>query len=120
MNSRLDELQASLLRVKLNKLSDWNADRLRVAASYNRLLSTVPIKLPKIAQYCSSVWHLYVIQTEKRDELAEFLGFEVYKLLCIIPFLLIGKSVIQTSVIPNYLSQIGFQMNFSVFLFSLI
>jgi len=73
MNSRLDELQAVVLRVKLKKLDDWNKKRVKIANIYTDILKDTPVQLPIIPDYAHPVWHLYVIRTERRDELMKYL-----------------------------------------------
>jgi dTDP-4-amino-4,6-dideoxygalactose transaminase len=74
-NMRLDELQASLLNVKLKKLNEWTGQRQQIAEWYNETLIDVEgIILPKIAEGATHVYHLYVIQTNKRDELQKYLN----------------------------------------------
>jgi len=72
-NSRLDTIQAAILRVKLRRLDHWNAARREHAASYNVLLAGAPIVLPKTAQKCTHVYHLYVIQLDRRSEVQNLL-----------------------------------------------
>lgn len=72
-NSRLDTIQAAILRVKLKYLDEWNQKRRENAQKYNQLLSDLDIVLPKELENTESVYHLYVIQTEKRDKLLEYL-----------------------------------------------
>lgn len=72
-NSRLDELQAGLLRVKLSHLDELNSERTQIAERYLKEINNVLITLPKIADKCTSVWHLFVITTEKREELIKYL-----------------------------------------------
>ena len=72
-NSRLDTIQAAILRVKLRHLDGWNSARREHAASYNALLAGIPIILPKTAQKCTHVYHLYVIQVDRRNEMQELL-----------------------------------------------
>ena len=75
MNSRLDELQAALLSVKLRYLEKWNNRRSEIALQYQKALENVgDIILPEIADNCSSVWHLFVIRTSKRNELMRYLA----------------------------------------------
>jgi dTDP-4-amino-4,6-dideoxygalactose transaminase len=71
LNSRLDELQAALLRVKLRHLDDWNRARRERAAVYNQSIRTVT--LPRQMPYGESVYHLYVVQSPRRDDLAAHL-----------------------------------------------
>lgn len=70
-NSRLDELQAALLRVKLPFLEAWNAARRERAAWYAELLASTPLELPPDEP--GHVYHLYVIATDQRDDLRAFL-----------------------------------------------
>jgi dTDP-4-amino-4,6-dideoxygalactose transaminase len=73
LNSRLDEIQAAILRVKLPYLNQWNDIRSNLAALYSNLLQDLPITLPANPDYCSRVYHLYVIQLENRDRLQAYL-----------------------------------------------
>lgn len=74
-NGRLDALQAAVLRIKLSKLPDWNAARQRNARAYNELLSNIPgVKVPTEASFAESVYHLYVIHVDNRDELQAYLS----------------------------------------------
>ena len=73
-NMRLDELQAALLSVKLKKLNEWTAQRQQIAAWYDEALKDVEgIILPQVAGRATHVYHLYVIRTNKRDELQKYL-----------------------------------------------
>ena len=75
INSRLDEIQAALLRAKLRHLADWNSARRRIAQRYNQLLAGTGLLLPDLPADESHVWHLYVVQTDQRDRLqAALLG----------------------------------------------
>lgn len=73
MNSRLDELQAAILRVKLRHLESGNEMRKRVAKEYDRRLSRTPLLLPSVRSGFVHVYHQYVICHARRDELREFL-----------------------------------------------
>jgi dTDP-4-amino-4,6-dideoxygalactose transaminase len=69
MNSRLDELQAALLRVKLRCLDAWNARRRERAAFYADALAGCGLGLPPHADGCEPVWHLFVVRSPARDAL---------------------------------------------------
>lgn len=66
-NSRLDEIQAAVLRVKLRKLDEWNARRNEVAAFYHRSFSATPIVTPAVAARGRHVFHQYVVRVNGRD-----------------------------------------------------
>jgi dTDP-4-amino-4,6-dideoxygalactose transaminase len=75
MNSRLDTLQAAILRVKLRHLDQWNQQRGERAALYDALLQdTTGVVRPTVREGCIHVYHLYVIKTTERDRLREHLG----------------------------------------------
>jgi dTDP-3-amino-3,4,6-trideoxy-alpha-D-glucose transaminase len=73
VNSRLDELQAALLAVKLRHLEAWNAQRRAAAARYADLLRDAEVALPAVAPGCDPVWHLFVIRVAQRDRVAQTL-----------------------------------------------
>ncbi len=68
-NSRLDELQAALLRVRLKHLDEWNERRVRIAERYLNELEGTRLLLPLIAEGAAPVWHLFVVRSKARDEL---------------------------------------------------
>jgi dTDP-4-amino-4,6-dideoxygalactose transaminase len=68
-NRRLDTLHAAVLRVKLNRLDDWNAARRTLAAEYTRLLQPTGVICPPELPQTEPVYHLYVIRTPERDRL---------------------------------------------------
>jgi dTDP-4-amino-4,6-dideoxygalactose transaminase len=69
-NGRLDAIQAAFLRVKLRHLPAWNSARRRVAEWYADALADFPdIRLPTVAPFATPVWHLFVIEAERRDAL---------------------------------------------------
>jgi dTDP-4-amino-4,6-dideoxygalactose transaminase len=72
-NSRLDELQAALLRAKLPSLDAENRHRTAIAEIYTRHLTGLGLELPRIAPECASAWHLYVVRHPNRDILASSL-----------------------------------------------
>lgn len=75
-NSRLDAIQASLLRAKLRRLDGWNADRRAAAARYSELLAEIPgVRFPASRPGSADVWHLYVVRlAEDRDRVLAGLG----------------------------------------------
>jgi dTDP-4-amino-4,6-dideoxygalactose transaminase len=70
-NSRLDELQAALLRVKLRHLDEWNARRSKIAAIYLDALRPLSsgLVLPHVPSWAGPIWHLFVIRHPQRDAL---------------------------------------------------
>jgi len=73
-NSRLDEIQAAILRVKLKHLDKWNDMRRKWARLYNKLLENSSVVTPVEAKYAKYVYHLYVIRSKERDKLQQFLS----------------------------------------------
>jgi len=67
VNSRLDELQAAFLRVRLRHLDEWNARRRATARFYLDALADLPIGLPPADDHCQSAWHQFVIWVADRD-----------------------------------------------------
>jgi len=72
-NSRLDEMQAAVLRVKLRYLNEWNSRRRQIALEYNKLLKDLPLQLPDPGDKGEHVFHLYTILTDNREELRVYL-----------------------------------------------
>lgn len=72
-NSRLDTLQAAVLRVKLRYLDAWNERRRRLANTYREILSNFEVALPQTADDVEHVYHLFVIRSPQRDALMEHL-----------------------------------------------
>lgn len=73
-NSRLDELQAGLLRVKLRYIDELNAERCRIAKYYLDNINSEYVNLPAVRIGADSSWHQFVIHSEKRDELQKYLS----------------------------------------------
>jgi dTDP-4-amino-4,6-dideoxygalactose transaminase len=74
-NSRLDDLQAALLRVKLRKLDEWNQRRKQVALRYLQELEGTPdLILPYVPAWAEPVWHLFVVRHPSRDRLQKDLA----------------------------------------------
>jgi dTDP-4-amino-4,6-dideoxygalactose transaminase len=75
INSRLDELQAAFLRVKLKYLDQANLRRVQIASRYLDALGDLPwLHAPQVLQDAQPVWHLFVVRCEDRDRLARHLG----------------------------------------------
>ena len=72
-NSRLDELQAGLLRVRLKHMEELTEERKNLAARYTAKLHNDLLQLPAVREAADSVWHQYVIKCDRRDELIQYL-----------------------------------------------
>jgi len=72
-NSRLDELQAAVLSVKLNYLDRWNARRRELAQLYDNLLQGLDLHTPFVPLNCTHIYHQYVIRTPQREALHQYL-----------------------------------------------
>ncbi len=73
VNSRLDPIQAAVLRAKLPALAEWNARRARIASLYAAGLAGTSLVLPAVAIGCTHAWHLYVVRHLRRDQLRDAL-----------------------------------------------
>jgi len=73
-NSRLDSIQAAVLRVKLKRLAEWNEARRRHAVAYSAALADCSVLPPEMTSGAEHVFHLYVVRCTRRNELQEFLA----------------------------------------------
>lgn len=73
-NSRLDELQAGLLRVRLSHMEDLTNEKIAIAERYSREINNDKLVLPTLVEGATSVWHQYVIRCEERDRLIDYLN----------------------------------------------
>lgn len=73
-NSRLDELQAGLLRVRLKYLEVLTSEKVAIAKKYTKGIKNEKIVLPRLVNNATGVWHQYVIRCEERDRLQKYLG----------------------------------------------
>lgn len=75
-NSRLDPIQAAVLRVKLQHLDEWNARRRAIAALYSDGIASHRVTTPAVPEWATPSWHLYVIASKQREPLSAFLREE--------------------------------------------
>ncbi|MFH1958621.1 MAG: DegT/DnrJ/EryC1/StrS family aminotransferase [bacterium] len=73
-NSRLDEIQAAILRIKLKKLDKWNSARREIAGLYGKLLENTGLVLPVEKKGARHIFHLYVVRSRNRQQLQKFLN----------------------------------------------
>ena len=73
-NSRLDEIQAALLSVKLARLDEWNARRARVASAYLGGLAGAAVSTPAVPEGAEHAWHVFAVRSRRRDALADHLA----------------------------------------------
>lgn len=74
LNSRLDEVQAAVLRVKLRHLDEWNARRRQLAVHYLREMAESNVSLPKVPNWAEPVWYVFVVRCRQRDNLQQHLA----------------------------------------------
>lgn len=74
VNSRLDELQCAFLRVRLERLAEWNARRARIAARYLEALADLELRLPAVEAGVDHAWHVFAIRVADRDRVQASLG----------------------------------------------
>ncbi|OAA92730.1 DegT/DnrJ/EryC1/StrS family aminotransferase [Clostridium coskatii] len=75
-NSRLDELQAGFLRVKLKYLDKWNDERRKIAKIYIDNIKNDKVILPYVPDYAEPIWHVFIVRTKQRNELQKYLKEE--------------------------------------------
>jgi dTDP-4-amino-4,6-dideoxygalactose transaminase len=73
-NSRVDELQVAILRVRLAALDAWNERRRALAALYREALADTPLVLPHVPEWAEPVWHLFAVRSRERDALRDHLA----------------------------------------------
>jgi dTDP-4-amino-4,6-dideoxygalactose transaminase len=72
-NSRLDEIQAALLRVRLRYLDELNQERVKICERYLGEIKNPAVALPTIREGCETVWHQFVVRVDNRDKFSEYL-----------------------------------------------
>lgn len=75
-NRRLDSIQAAVLEVKLRHLDAWNARRVELAGHYRAKLAELPVEIPAMAEHVDPVYHLFVLQLDRRDQVLSLLRQE--------------------------------------------
>lgn len=73
-NSRLDELQAGLLRIRLTHLNELTNEKVKLAREYSNRIQNPKIRLPQLSDGAKGVWHQYVVRCEERDRLSQYLA----------------------------------------------
>jgi dTDP-4-amino-4,6-dideoxygalactose transaminase len=102
LNSRLDEVQAAILRVKLRRLEEWNARRRRLADEYRRGLSGCErLLLPPVHEPGAHVYHLFVIQHPERERLRQHLSARGVETLVHYPYLLHRQPLFRRDAQPS-------------------
>lgn len=74
LNLRLENFQGVVLKAKIKNLPRWNEERRKISAFYDSHLSDLPLDLPKEKEYAYHVYHLYVVKTEERDALMDYMA----------------------------------------------
>lgn len=101
INSRLDEVQAAILRVKLRHLDAWNARRRQIADRYTQVLNELPDCQPPLATpFANHIYHQYTLRTPHRDELREFLTAAGVETAIYYPLILPDQPAYQTEGYP--------------------
>lgn len=101
-NSRLDEVQAAFLRIKLRHLDAYNDYRNSVAKRYLTEINNPKITLPYIGENRKHVWHIFAIMCEKRDELQEYLQDNGIATLCHYPIPICKQEAYQEVLCGKY------------------
>lgn len=100
-NSRLDEIQAAFLRIKLKYLDSYNEERRRIAAIYLSKVKNDKIVLPMVGESRVHVWHLFPIMCSTRDELKAYLKEHDIETLCHYPIPIADQEAYKTVSLPK-------------------
>ena len=101
-NSRLDELQAAFLRIKLKHLDSYNIARRRVAQRYLKEIYNPQIILPIVVENRTHVWHIFAIRCEQRDRFKEYLEQEGIMTVCHYPIPIYQQEAYQNIITGEY------------------
>lgn len=100
-NSRLDEIQAGFLRIKLTHLDEYNADRCRVAERYLKEIKNPKIKLPAIGEARTHIWHVFAVMCEEREDLSKYLGEKGIGTVCHYPISIADQKAYEELKLPK-------------------
>ncbi len=100
-NSRLDEVQAGLLRIKLRHLHVYNAERDRLAKIYLENIDNPAIKLPVVGPDRTHIWHIFPIMTENRDALQKYLADRGIGTMCHYPIAIADQECYRAENLPR-------------------
>ncbi len=101
-NSRLDELQAAFLRIKLKHLDSYNIARRRVAQRYLKEICNPQIILPIVGENRTHVWHIFAIRCQQRDRFKEYLEQEGIMTVCHYPIPIYQQEAYQNIITGEY------------------
>ena len=102
-NSRLDEVQAAFLRIKLRHLNEYNEFRNKVAQRYLNEIKNPKIKLPKIGNNRNHVWHIFAVMCEHRDDLKNYLAQKGINTVCHYPISIASQKAYKQENLPKLL-----------------
>lgn len=100
-NSRLDEVQAAMLRIKLRHLHEYNSARNVVAEKYIAGINNPKIRLPKVGSDRTHVWHIFAVMCEERDALKAYLETRGIGTVCHYPIAIADQKCYQGEKLPH-------------------
>lgn len=100
-NSRLDEVQAAMLRIKLRHLDEYNADRNRAARKYLAGIKNPKIRLPQVGPDRMHVWHIFAVMCQERDELKVYLEEKGIGSVCHYPIAIADQECYRDADLPR-------------------
>ncbi len=101
INSRLDEVQAAFLRIKLKHLDKYNAFRNKIAQRYLNEIKNPKIKLPQIGADRTHVWHIFAVLCETRDDLKAYLAQNGIATVCHYPISIASQKAYENEFLPK-------------------
>ena len=100
-NSRLDEVQAGWLRIKLRQLDKYNEERDAAAQKYLKGIQNPKITLPKVGQHCTHVWHIFPVMCETRDDFKAYLESKGIGTVCHYPIAIADQEAYAEDNLPK-------------------